>query len=65
MFFNLVHNVGSYMQGRIAGDFLSSRKAAWAEKAEALLHAFGFSVGSCGLANVLTTEGWLSLLEQY
>jgi len=24
-------NVGSYMQGRIAGDFLSSRKAAQAE----------------------------------
>ena len=25
-------NVGSYTQGRIAGDFLSSRKAAWAER---------------------------------
>ena len=29
---NLVHNVGSYTQGRTAGDFLSSRKAARAEK---------------------------------
>ena len=27
-------------------------------KAEALLQAFGLSVGSCGLANVLTTVGW-------
>jgi|WetSurMetagenome_2_1015567.scaffolds.fasta_scaffold1172370_1 hypothetical protein len=26
------HNVGSYTQGRIAGDFLSSRKAARAER---------------------------------
>jgi len=25
-------NVGSYTQGRIASDFLSSRKAAWAER---------------------------------
>jgi len=25
-------NVGSYTQWRIAGDFLSSRKAAWAER---------------------------------
>jgi len=24
-----------------------------------LLQAFGFGVGSCGLANLLTTEGWL------
>jgi len=31
-FFNIEHNVGSYTQGRIAGDFLSSRKAAWAER---------------------------------
>jgi hypothetical protein len=29
---NLAHNVGSYTQGRIAGDFLSSRKAARAER---------------------------------
>jgi len=28
----ITHNVGSYTQGRIAGDFLSSRKAAWAER---------------------------------
>jgi len=27
-------------------------------KAEALLQAFGWSVGSCGLANVLTTVRW-------
>ena len=26
------HNVGSYTQGRTAGDFLSNRKAAWAER---------------------------------
>jgi len=26
------HNVGSYTQGRTAGDFLSSRNAAWAER---------------------------------
>ncbi|BBE20670.1 hypothetical protein AQPE_4864 [Aquipluma nitroreducens] len=25
---NMAYNVGSYTQGRIAGDFLSSRKAA-------------------------------------
>jgi hypothetical protein len=25
-------DVGSYTQGRIAGDFLSSRKTAWAER---------------------------------
>jgi len=30
--FKLVANVGSYMQGRITGGFLSSRKAAWAER---------------------------------
>jgi len=30
----------------------------WAGKAEALLQAFGLSVGSCGLANVLTPVGW-------
>jgi len=30
--FKLGVNVGSYTQGRIAGDFLSSRKAAWAER---------------------------------
>jgi len=30
--FLLTANVGSYMQVRIAGDFLSSRKAAWAER---------------------------------
>jgi len=29
---NMAYNVGSYTQGRIAGDFLSSRKAAWAER---------------------------------
>jgi len=29
---NLAHNGGSYTQGRIAGDFLSSRKAARAER---------------------------------
>ena len=29
---NMANNVGSYTQGRIAGDFLSSRKAAWAER---------------------------------
>jgi len=29
---NMPHNVGSYTQGRIAGDFLSSRKAARAER---------------------------------
>ena len=28
----MVYNVGSYTQGRIAGDFLSSRKAARAER---------------------------------
>ena len=28
----LAHNVGSYTQGRIAGDFLSSRKVARAER---------------------------------
>jgi hypothetical protein len=28
-------------------------------KAEALLQAFGLCVGSCGLANVVTTVGWL------
>ena len=28
----LAPNVGSYTQGRIAGDFLSSRKAVWAER---------------------------------
>jgi len=28
----MAYNVGSYPQGRIAGDFLSSRKAAWAER---------------------------------
>ena len=28
----LAPNVGSYTQGRTAGDFLSSRKAAWAER---------------------------------
>jgi len=28
----LPHNVGSYTQVRTAGDFLSSRKAAWAER---------------------------------
>jgi hypothetical protein len=28
----LAPNVGSYTQGRIAGDFLSNRKAAWAER---------------------------------
>ena len=27
-FFSMEHNVGSYTQGRIAGDFLSSRKTA-------------------------------------
>ena len=31
----------------------------WAGKAKALLRAFGLSVGSCGLANVLTTMRWL------
>jgi len=30
--FKLGHNVGSYTQGRIAGDFLSNRKAARAER---------------------------------
>ena len=29
---NIAHNVGSYTQGRTAGDFLSSRKAARAER---------------------------------
>ena len=29
---NLVYNVGSYTQGRIAGDFLSGRKTARAER---------------------------------
>ncbi|BBE20680.1 hypothetical protein AQPE_4874 [Aquipluma nitroreducens] len=29
---NITGNVGSYTQGRIAGDFLSSRKAARAER---------------------------------
>jgi len=29
----------------------------WAGKAEALLQAFGMSVGSCGLANVLMSMG--------
>jgi hypothetical protein len=29
---NLAHNVGSYTQGRTAGGFLSSRKAARAER---------------------------------
>jgi hypothetical protein len=29
---NMAYNVGSYTQGRIAGDFLSSRKAAQAER---------------------------------
>ena len=29
---NMAGNVGSYTQGRIAGDFLSSRKAARAER---------------------------------
>jgi hypothetical protein len=29
---NIGYNVGSYTQGRIAGDFLSSRKAAQAER---------------------------------
>ena len=29
-----------------------------AGKAEALLQAFGLSVGSCGVANVLTTVRW-------
>ena len=33
--------------------------ATWAEKAEALLKAFGLSVCLCGLANVLTTVHWL------
>jgi len=28
----MAYNVGSYTQGRIAGDFLSSRKAARAER---------------------------------
>ena len=28
----MAHNVGSYTQGRTASDFLSSRKAAWAER---------------------------------
>jgi len=28
----IVANVGSYTQGRIAGNFLSSRKADWAER---------------------------------
>jgi len=28
----ITHNVGSYTQGRIAGDFLSNRKAARAER---------------------------------
>jgi len=28
----MAHNVGSYTQGRIAGDFLSSRNAARAER---------------------------------
>ncbi|PIV50107.1 MAG: hypothetical protein COS19_05175, partial [Flavobacteriaceae bacterium CG02_land_8_20_14_3_00_34_13] len=31
-FFRFPNNVGSYTQGRIAGDFLSSRKAARAER---------------------------------
>jgi len=31
-FFNIGGNVGSYTQGRIAGDFLSSRKADRAER---------------------------------
>jgi len=31
----------------------------WAGKAEALLQAFGFCTGSCGLANVLATVRWL------
>jgi len=31
----------------------------WAGEAEALLQAFGLSVGLWGLANVLTTLGWL------
>jgi len=31
-FVKVTHNVGSYTQGRIAGDFLSSRKAARAER---------------------------------
>jgi hypothetical protein len=30
----------------------------WDGKAEALLQAFGLKVGSCGLANVLTTVRW-------
>jgi len=30
--FKIAHNVGSYTQGRIAGDFLSSRKTARAER---------------------------------
>jgi hypothetical protein len=29
---NMAYNVGSYTQGRTAGDFLSSRKAARAER---------------------------------
>jgi len=29
---NILPNVGSYTQGRISGDFLSSRKAARAER---------------------------------
>jgi hypothetical protein len=30
--FKMAYNVGSYTQGRIAGDFLSSRKTARAER---------------------------------
>jgi len=30
--FKMAYNGGSYTQGRTAGDFLSSRKAAWAER---------------------------------
>jgi len=32
-------------------------------KAEALLQAFGLSIGSCGLANVLTTVRWLIMVQ--
>jgi len=44
---NIGGNVGSYTQGRIAGDFLSSRKAAWAERYQSQTTAAGLAGSWC------------------
>jgi len=50
------------VRGTSVCEILSISGGTGAGEAEALLQAFGLSVGSCGHANVLTTVRWLNLL---